>query len=477
MHFTGRSRELGLLRRILDSRHPQLVRVWGLPGAGKSEVVRRAARDYRCIFHRCPPLPDPAQRTTLARGVREALVDAGTALDAWIAHDAAETPTWRELFEGLLVCAAAVGHPLVLVLDDAHRLTEARARFTEPLRLAQVRAAQEGVAFHIVLIGPELTMTETAEPTAETGASPTQTALRIPPLPLRAAAPHLPGSRSADRVRAYGVFGGMPRVLAALDTSVTVGTNVRRLLLDESGALADAPLAWLERVVQTPSRYVAILATLAKGDADWGTLHAGVPDLTRSGQVAPYLKRLEDIGLIETRRSLDAGPRRRSTRYAITDPFVAFWFRFVFPWHLTETNEAIGPHYARAIRPGINDHMEEVLPRVCRQHMELDAIETLGAVARESGSLWNADTEIPVAGTLTSGAVYYGVSHWGKPSANASPLDRLDAQVRETRYGFGREGRLRLLFTGRPAQPWLRRDVARRHDAKLIDADALLGED
>jgi hypothetical protein len=266
-------------------------------------------------------------------------------------------------------------------------------------------------------------------------------------------------------------------VLAALDPSVTVGTNVRRLLLAKNGPLADAPIAWLERVVQTPSRYVAILATLAEGEADWATVHAGVPDLTRSGQVAPYLKRLEDIGLIETRRSLDAGPRSRSTRYAITDPFVSFWFRFAFPWHLADTKEAIGPHYARAIRPGIQDHMEKVLPQICRQHMTLDAVATLGAVAREGGSLWNAEAEVPIAGTLTSGAVYYGVSQWRKPTPDASPLDGLDAEVRETRYGFGREGRLRLLFTGPQAPPWLRRDVARRHDAKLIDAAALLGED
>lgn len=471
MIFTGRSRELGLLRGILDGAAPRLVRVSGLPGVGKSAVVRRAATDYAGILHRCPPLPDPAQRAGLATRLGAARREAGLEGDG-----PASTAEWSDLFAAALECATAARRPFVLILDDAHRLTEARSRFVEPLHSIQERATTEGIRLHVVLVGREGSL-PASSPSASAPAAPSSVAtVHVPPLPLRAAAPHLPGSRPHERVRAYGVFGGIPHVLARLDTSVTVGTNVRRLLLDDAGSLCDAPLAWLEREVQTPSRYVALLDTLAHGEADWARLHAGVPDLTRSGQVAPYLKRLTEFGFIGMRRSLDAKPRSRATRYAIADPFIAFWFRFVFPWHHSEKTEAIGPHYARAIRPGINEHMEQMLPYICRQHMALDAIETLGAVAREGGSLWGSGSEIPVAGTLTSGAVYYGNCRWAKPEPDDTPLDQLDGAVRETRYGFGRERRLRLLFTGRPAPTWLKRDVVRRHDAKLIDAEALLGD-
>lgn len=440
------------------------MRITGLAGVGKSALVRRAAADYPGVMLRCDPLPDPAQRARVQAQVDDACQRAGVPGPPTADSD------WSELLSALTTCAAQSGRPFVIVLDDAHRLQEARSRFAEPLRLALSRAANEGVRLHVILVGRANTLPSVGEDEVVA-----QSTLTVEPLPLRAAALHLPGSRAHEQVRAYGVFGGIPRVLASLDTSVTVGTNVRRLLLDDAGSLSDAPLCWLEREVQTPSRYVAILSALATGDADWATLHAGVPDLTRSGQVAPYLNRLAELGLIEQRRSLDAGPRARATRYAVTDPFIAFWFRFVFPWYLSERVEAIGPHYARAIRPRISDHMESILPRICRQHMALDAIETLGALARESGSVWSRETEISVAGTLTSGAAYYGSCHWTAPSSQSSPLDDLDAEVAGTRYGFGREGRLRLIFTGRAASGGLRRDVARRHDAHIIDAEGLLG--
>jgi len=463
VRFTGRSRELGLIRGMLDAAEPVVVRISGLSGVGKSALAKRAVSDYAGFVHRCPPAPDPGQRARLSARIRERGVESG-----FPEHNA----TWEELFRAILDLAHASDRPFVLTLDDTHRLMEARSRFTAPLIAMLTEARASGTRLHVVLIGQESSLSA-----LDVGDVTSPPIVRVAPLPLRAAASHLPGSQPYEVVRAYGVFGGLPRVLSALDTSVTVGTNVRRLLLPDAGPLSEAPLTWLEREIQTPSRYVAILETLSRGEADWAAIHDGVPDLTRSGQVAPYLNRLIELGLISARRSLDAGPRTRGTRYAITDPFVAFWFRFIFPWRFSEQAEELGPHYARAIRPGINEHLEKVFPAVCRQHMTFDSAETLGSVPREGGSLWGGGTDIPIAGTLRSGAAYYGSSLWAPPNADGSPLTDLDAQVRGTRYGFGRERRLRLVFTGRDTPTRLRREIARRHDTELIDAAALIGAD
>jgi hypothetical protein len=108
--------------------------------------------------------------------------------------------------------------------------------------------------------------------------------------------------------------------------------------------------------------------------------------------------------------------------------------------------------------------------------MRFDAIETLGANAREGGSLWGPDYDIPIAGLLTSGAAYYGTCSWSYEDHAASPVAGVEQGMRESRYGFGRERRVRLVFTGRDAPLPLRREVARNPDALLIDAAALLGD-
>lgn len=465
MVFVGRTAELGRLRTALDRREASVVRIAGIRGGGKSALVRRVVTDYDGFIHPTPPLPDLAQRERLMALVSRTRTDRGRS-----PHLATPSPAWSELLAGLLDVVSAGGRPFALVLDDAHRLTEARSRYLEAVVELVTAARAQGRPLHVVLVGPQHAM-----PSDDALPSGSPPLMRIGPLPFRAATALLPGSRPNDLLRAYGVFGGIPRVLAALDRDVALGTNLRRLVLAENASLADAGGVWLERDVQTPARYYAILSTLARGETEWANVHAGLPDLTRSGQVAPYLKRLEELGLITSRRSLDAGPRSRSRRYALADPFLATWSRFVLDARASVDFPDGSDVYSALVRPALDEHITCVFPLICRHHMALDAIESIGETAREGGSLWGAEYDLPVAGILHYGSAYYGTCLWQPPGRETAPLEALDRQIRETRYGFGRERRLRLVFTGHDAPQWLQRRVARRHDAHLIDAAALAG--
>lgn len=470
MDVLGRSAELGRLRAALDRRRASIVRVAGLRGGGKSALVARVLDDYGSLVHAAPPLPDDRQRRLFQAAVRRARAARGQATEPVPeGGTGAVAASWPELFGEARALAAPDARPFVIVLDDAHRLAEARSPWLgAALRAVEAaRAAEQPL--HVVVVGPAHAMPSDDELGELAG-----DAIHVGPLPFRAACGLLPGSRPADLVRAYTIFGGIPRVLAALDRTVTVGTNIRRLVLQANGRLADFGGTWVERDVQAPARYYALLSTLARGDADWSALHAGLPDLTKSGQVAPYLRRLEELGLVRSRRSLDASPRARSTRYAVADPFVAFWTRFVLDPPAADAT-AGGDFYSAVVRPHLDAHVRRFFPLVCRQHMAHDAIETLAANARESGSLWGSGYDLPVAGILTSGAAYYGSCHWGPLLEADAPLESLDRQIRETRFGFGREARLRVVFTGQAAPGWLLRSVARRHDAEVIDVDRLVG--
>jgi hypothetical protein len=464
MSFSGRSRELGHLRALLDGREASLVTVTGLRGVGKSALVERAVTSFTPVLFRAPPLPEPEQRRRLALVLAAARAERGLP-----AYAPSSAPEWSEIFSAVLALADPDRPPLVLVMDDAERLTESRARYLEPL-LATLRAARaQGRPLHAVLVGGGGGVPEESGLGVLSGGE-----VRLSPLPFRAARALLPGSEPTDLLRAYGLLGGIPAVLRAVDPSVTLETNIRRLMLDAGARLADAGGRWLERDLQAPARYYAIVQALAAGEAAWGPVHAGVADLTASGQVAPYLRRLEQLGLIEVRSSLDAGPRSRSRRYRIADPFLASWFRFVLPRTWGQGPADAGEYLATVVRPALDAHMARVFPELCRQYVSYDAADLLGTNARDAGSLWGPGYEIPVAGMLASGAAYYGVCSWSPFQRSDEPLGTLDAEIRETRYGFGRERRLRLVFTGRAAPQWLQREVARREDAALIDARALV---
>ncbi len=440
------------------------MRVAGLPGIGKTRLVRQAAGDFRSVYHRAPPLPEADQRAALTRTLSEQ-VGGGN-----VSPRGTGGPTsWDDLFAALAV-SVPEDRPLVVLVDDAHRWEESRAHVGPALDEVLADARSRGRPLHFVLVSSELA----AAPGSEE-ASALDVVLR--PLPFRAAAAFLPGTSLRERLHAYAAFGGVPGHLAQVDRGASLGANVRRLILDEDGVLNDAPLVLLERLFQTPSRYAAILAALADGQGDWRVVHAGLSDLSAGGQAAPYLKRLEQVGLVEARRSLDASPRTRNHRYQIQDPFVAFWFRFVLRSRQLLHEGAHERLWTEVVRPGVTRHTASILPGMCRDFMTNDAIEILGSNARETGSLWGTGYDIPVAGTLTSGAAYYGLVVGAEYRADTAALARLDAEIHETRYGFGRERRLRVLFVDGEPSVLLQREAARRDDVVALGYDALLGSD
>ncbi len=476
--FHGRSRETGRLRSSCDALEASLLRVGGMRGVGKSALVLRALRDFDHLVVRIPALPAPFQRTALRRALREQegaarRSDAGD--ESADAADAInEAPSWEELFTRAASRARPGRPPYVLVLDDCHRLSESRARFERPLLACLHRARAEHRPFHVILVGPDTP--GDGSPIEDDPTFGDAETITLAPLPFRAAQPMLPRGTPRDMTRAYGVLGGIPRVLEAVDRDVTLETNIRRMTLDSGAPFADVPARWLERDLQTPSRYNAVLARLALGECDWGALHQAVPDLTSSGQLAPYVRRLEELGLVEVRRSLDAAPTSRARRYQIADPFLAFWYRFIHPLpYAPPGSRDRAEVVVRDIRRRLDPHLEHVFPLICRQHMEHDAIGTLGANARELGSLWATRYDIPVAGILTSGAAFYGGCLWRAPQRGEDPLGPLDLSARETRYGFGREHRLRILFTSTPPPRWLERAVMRGEQAMLLGPDQLVG--
>lgn len=156
--------------------------------------------------------------------------------------------------------------------------------------------------------------------------------LRLQPFDYLSAALFFPTYSPQDRLRTYAVFGGMPAHLAAYDDTESLYANIHRMILLEDAYLRREPQYLLaqERSVDRPASYFSILRVIAQGQTQPSDI-ATAAGFRSTADIAPFLERLREFRLVERVAPITAEGNSRLNRYALSDPFLTFWFRFVLP--------------------------------------------------------------------------------------------------------------------------------------------------
>jgi AAA+ ATPase superfamily predicted ATPase len=455
--FSGRLDELGRLGAVLDGRGPDLTIVRGREGVGTTALVARALADRAHRSYVAAPVTDPDHRALLAERL-----------------DLASGADWPALLDQLADRLEQTRDRTVLVLDGVEHLLAARSRLPALLASFWTRIRGRALPLHLVLVGSDPAVLGALTAEGSPLADMVTLDLELGALPYREVTAPLAAWPARDRIIAWASLGGMPGVVRWLDPGLGLAANLRRIALDPDAPLLRAGTDMLRRLVQSPARYASILMAVAQGRREWGDIARAVPDFGSSGQIAPYLARLEELRLVETRRSLDAREGSRSRRYHPTDPFLAFWFRFVLP-NLTELERGQAADvWTRRIRPFLDDHVRLHFGELAREYVARYA-ERLPGTAREIGSVWGPGYELDVAATLRGGAVCYGACSWEHSAVGEEALGPIQRALRESRYGFGRESRLEVVFHAGGVGEDLVRHAARQDQIRLIGLDDLLG--
>jgi hypothetical protein len=361
------------------------------------------------------------------------------------------------------------------VIEETPELLDARPRLLQDLERFWAAVRARSLPVHLVLSGSPSPAFDGMLGEEGTWVSWIGNLLSVNPLTYREVGALVPRYQPRERLLTWMIFGGLDRHLRHCDPDVSLATNVRQAILAIGAPLLTEGIAQLQRSLQSVSRYASLLRSMASGRREWGDILAGTPELDSGGQMAPYLARLQQLGVVAAEASLDARPGSRSRRYRIVDPFLCFWYRFVLP-HLTDLFDGRASDvWRQRIRPGLDSYASALFPSVCREYLTHYAGETLLATAREVGGLWGADYEMDPAGTLRTGGALYGHAYWSRGRTPEAAVEALETEMRKTRYGFGREARLRLLFSTEGFTRGMLRRGARSEGLHLIDGQSLFG--
>lgn len=417
--FFNRTRELELLQRWWDTDQPELVTIYGRRQVGKTELLTQFCAGKPSIYFYADRQPLADQLRALSEQVLAFADDPVLRVQPFASWEAALTYVMRlgeQRRLGLIIdefsYAVEVDPALPSVIQ---RLWDTARRGHTHLFLILCTSFTQAVEHHFSGDGA-LYRRRTHN-------------LHIEPFNYRDAALFFPAWSRAERALAWGIVGGVPSYLHALQAD-TLQDAVVESILDKSAILyreADTLLAQEVRGVG-PAVLHGMLQAIAYGCTESNEIaqRVGRPATSISGVLA-YLV---EYGLIERRMpfTVPNPERTKQTRYYLADNYLAFWFRFVLPNRSALEQGQSGYVWANKIAPLLDPYMGPRFEGMCRQFIQLEPARWTHAIP-ELGVWWNANDELDIVGHDAGSVVLAAEVKWNKDAVGLDVLRALERRV------------------------------------------------
>ena len=435
--FIGRESELRDLQAEIAKDRASLVVAYGRRRVGKSALLQEATRGRPIIFYQATRVASSLNLAALKEEIQRSL---GT--DPLVEG----IGDWLGILH-YLASAARRSPGLVVVLDEFPYLVDVDAPLPSIIQKFWDSGAANESKLKLILCGSMIAQMEDllAEKNPLYGRK--TMSLELEPLPLRDASKFFPGYSADDLVLVHAIFGGIPYYLQLCDPKASLEDNVVHLLLGSTAPLIDEPMNLLQSELRDVQRYSSIISAVADGCTKSSEIIGRVKEVPDSRALSPYLDKLFRMHLIRPTRSMDATERERDRRYFLSDPLMAFWYRFVRP-NLSSVTRGFGRDvYRHQIVPMLDEYMGWQFEVICREHVRRHVQERASSPAQEVGQIWNADYDIDIAGRLLDGAMIYGECKWWIDPVGENVLTTLTDRAGITVYGKGVGSRYLVLYS------------------------------
>lgn len=458
MAFFNRTDELEALDERWASRRGELLIVLGRRRVGKSRLITHWGEQRRHLYYEAT---GGSERDHLDDISREIARVSGRRV-----HEEQPFANWRAVFaafEDLLDDG-----PILIALDEFQFLARRNPEIGSLVN-DLVERHKGDPRLRLILAGSDVSFFEQEVVGYAAISYGRRTgSLRLEPFEWSSIEPFIPGWSIEDRIRAWAVYGGMPYYLDEVDPAQDLGENVLRTILLPDGLLREEPQFLLaqESRIRERDTYMSTLRAIAAGHTKLGEIAQRIQ--RRPNDARFFLETLESMSLVRRRYPITARGGAK-VFYAITDPFLRFWFRFVAPYESRlQSRSSARRHLHETVLPALDEFVSrDAFEEVC-QRWALERVSQAVEVGRWWGSkrvrtaegLRTRRYEVDVAAIDADGRVIaLGSCKWSANAHDAVELDKLQTVARmldidpPPMYFFDRTGfseRLREIARERP---------------------------
>lgn len=320
MKFLGREKEILVLEKEY-ARDGGFVVIYGRRRIGKTTLIKQFIKSKTAFYFLATKEVESQSMKRFAGVI--ARTTGNSVLQKAAFSD------WLDLFQA--VADYKPNEKKVLVIDEFPYLVKVNDSFPSILQNAWDEILKDSNVM-LILCGSFISMMKKHALSYESPLYGRRTAqMRIAPLPFTTVYENqkLSFEEAAEQ---YSITGGVPKYMEFFSDGQPLYEQIKENVLSKNGFLYEEPNFLLTDEVQVLTNYFSIIKVIADGNHKLGTI-AGILGLETSA-LTPYLKTLSELGFTEKQVPVTEknAEKTRKGLYFISDNFLRFWFRYVYPY-------------------------------------------------------------------------------------------------------------------------------------------------
>ena len=320
MKFIGRQAELSKLNAEY-TRDGSFVVIYGRRRVGKTTLIKEFLKKKTAFyFLATEELESQSMKRlagVIARTTKNALLQKATFTD------------WLDLFQ--VIADYKPEEKKVLVIDEFPYLVKTNSAFPSILQNAWDEILKDSNVM-LILSGSLIGMMKKYALSYDSPLYGRRTAqIRLAPLSFTDiyAVQKMPFAQAVEQ---YSVTGGVPKYLEFFEDGRPLEEQLKDAVLSKSGFLYEEPNFLLKSESLTAVNYFSIIKSIADGNHKLGKIAGALGQETSA--LTQYLSTLTDLSFVEKKTPItEKNPEKsRKGLYFISDNFIRFWFRYVYPY-------------------------------------------------------------------------------------------------------------------------------------------------
>ena len=415
IQFRDRKNDLAAIDKAMSSKDFQLIVVYGRRRVGKTELVLHGTSGCKRLYYLA------TEKNNIDRfHMACQLFDKGASR---VARD------WEALFGFLKGRADAV------ILDEFQNMVKEDPSILGILQ-SIVDIELKGSGMKLFLLGSSVSMIKSSVLAYKSPLYGRRTAsINVKPMKLADLREFFPKESLEGLINIYGFADGIPLYLnkitggfwSWLGKELASGT----FLKDEADFI-------VKYEFDDAGTYKLILEALSKGMAKVNEIKDSIG--AKRTDISPYLSNLIEVGLIKREVPITETPRSRSGRYSLSDNFLRFWFRFIYP-NLGMIEE--GAFKASSIKAAYPAYIGRVFEDVCRQAL----LKSSPIGLDKLGRWWDKGIEIDLVGLNTEAKeILFSECKWKEGVNPKKLLSELSEKAGHVTWNQGKRKERFVLF-------------------------------